>query len=136
MDEYGGAPVAPPPPPPISPSPSARYAYLVARLRNRQITMNEATELFELQQSTLASALARSQMAGSLPAPPTAARPTAPPAGGSTGIPSLATDDAFWMGLLAVGAGAGLLAAVLKRTRDSGGTGEAKPPASSASRSP
>lgn len=109
------ADTSPPPPPPASPS--TRYAYLVARLRNRQITMNEATELFEMQQTTLASALARARSAPPPPPSPaagTAAEPAAAPP------PSLGTlpDDAFWMGLLAAGAGAGLLAAVLKRARD------------------
>ena len=33
--------------------PNARYAYLVARLRNRQMTMEEATELFNLMQGML-----------------------------------------------------------------------------------
>ncbi len=33
---------------------NARYAYLVGRLRSRQITMEEATELFNLMQATLA----------------------------------------------------------------------------------
>ncbi len=113
MDSDFGMPPPPPPPPP--PSPSARYAYLVGRLRHRQITMNEATELFELQQTTLASALARAQTVPSPPpegAPPASSTTPAPPA---SLLP--AADDAFWMGLLAMGAGAGLLAAVLKRSR-------------------
>ena len=116
------APSAPPPP-----TPSARYAYLVARLRNRQITMNEATELFELQQSTLSAALARVQ---GMPAatPPTSAPPTPSSSPGTPSPSPSSVDDAFWMGLLAAGAGAGLIAAVLKRARD-GAEGSGHDPA-------
>lgn len=101
-----------PPPPPGSDS--ARYAYLVARLRNKQITMSEATELFEMQQATLASALTA---AGRSPPPPppsgdTGGTTTPPTATASTPVPA---DDLFWMGMLAVGAGAGVLAAILRR---------------------
>ena len=126
-------PPPPPPPPTAPPSPSARYAYLVARLRNRQITMNEATELFEIQQSTLASALARAQrVADTGDEPDDTSSSTSPsatpstPSGGASGAPGI--DDAFWMGLLAGGAGAGLLAAVLKRSQEARGASAAPEP--------
>ncbi|MCI4321158.1 MAG: hypothetical protein L3K05_02490 [Thermoplasmata archaeon] len=107
-DPSAGMPAPPPPP-----DDSARYAYLVARLRNHQITMSEATELFELQQSTLSAALAGTARSAALPPPPDADQPPAPSAPLS-GAPS---DDMFWMGLLAIGAGAGVLAAIFRRSQ-------------------
>ncbi len=109
-----------PPPPGATAQQNARYTYLVGRLRTRQITMEEATELFGLMQSLLRTseqgrlALQRAAMAGAPPppdVPASGARPRAPPASGSG-------DDLFLVGLLAMGAGAGLLAAMTKRLQE------------------
>ncbi|HEV2167199.1 MAG TPA: hypothetical protein VGS23_09550 [Thermoplasmata archaeon] len=114
--------VAPPPPPPPAPPmlvPSgARYGYLVARLRNRQITMEEATELFGLLQESLATAgQAMRQMAG--PSPPRPAPRAGAPTGPPAARPGLALhDEDLALGMLAFGMGAGLLAAILKRSAD------------------
>jgi hypothetical protein len=105
-----------------------RYNYLVGRLRNRQITMEEATELFTIMQTMLARAneLARAaafRAPAATPAIPGTAAPTAPrlaPAPASA-------DDFLVFGILAMGAGAGLLAALSKRI------GDASPPAPSGS---
>jgi hypothetical protein len=91
-----------------------RYNFLVGRLRSRQITIEEATELFDLMQAMLrASEAARRATVIPPPSPratPGLSRPeTAPPA------PSAAPDDLFLVGLLAMGAGAGLLAAMSRR---------------------
>ena len=100
---------------------NTRYTYLVARLRNRQMTMEEATELFSLMQGMLRTsenarlALARTPAPAFAPPPPE--RPPSPkapaPAAG-------ASDDFFVMGLLAMGAGAGLLAALARRMQEPG----------------
>lgn len=95
---------------------NTRYVYLVARLRNRQMTMEEATELFGLMQAMLrASESARLVAARSVTVPSAAAseskaapRPAAAPA-------LSGSDDFLLMGLLAMGAGAGLWAAMAKR---------------------
>ncbi len=92
---------------------NVRYAYLVGRLRNRQMTMEEATELFGLMEGMLRQAeAARSALvrAAAAPAAPMAEtpRPKAAPA------PS-GGDDFFLLGILAMGAGAGLLAAMSRR---------------------
>jgi hypothetical protein len=94
---------------------NARYAYLVGRLRNRLMTMEEATELFGLMQGMLRqSEVARAALMRVPPPPSTAPsapalpRPAAAP-------PSGPADDFFLLGLLAMGAGAGLLAALTKR---------------------
>jgi hypothetical protein len=117
---YGSTDSSPalPPPSPIEPATgNARYVYLLTRLRSRQITMEEATELFALQQGMLRNALAR------IPAPPPRrsddGSPLTPPTSGS-GPMALGTmsDDGFALSLLALGAGAGVLAAVLKKGRD------------------
>lgn len=113
---------------------NTRYAYLVGRLRARQMTMEEATELFTVMQGMLqASEAARIAMMRSIPAAPSAprglteARPPAPrPPGGGA-------DDLFLVGLLAMGAGAGLLAAMTKRIQEA--TPPSGPPATSASSS-
>jgi hypothetical protein len=126
MDEMGyGAPPAmvPPPPPPATPRyaylGSPRYSYLAGRLRDRQITMEEATELFGILQGALSAALvppspARESVAGARAAP---SGPTAPAAPGGTTVLSL-TDEDLGIGLIALGAGAGLLAAILKRAAE------------------
>ena len=109
------------PSPPQSPadavSASGRYVYLLGRLRNRQITMEEATELFALQQSMLRDAQARAIP----PPPPPGSAPTAgpaarAPAGGA--MPMTLDDERLAYGLLILGAGAGVLAAVLKRSQE------------------
>ena len=89
--------------------------YLLSRLRNRQITMEEATELFALQQSMIRAPSSRtdSSPTGSTPAP-------AMPTGSSRPVLS---DDTLVLGLLALGAGAGVLAAIMRRA----GQGPAKP---------
>lgn len=115
-----------------------RYNYLVGRLRNRQITMEEATELFTLMQGILARANAQVRAAAAYRAPaivaPTAA-PLPPPPPRGPAAPSSA-DDFLLVGLLAMGAGAGLLAALSKRIGDTSaaapaGTGSSNPSAGS-----
>ena len=105
---------------------NARYAYLVGRLRNRQMTMEEATELFGLMDGMLRTSEAARIALMRTPTPPPAestARPRVapPPIGGGS-------DDLFLLGILAMGAGAGLLAAMTRRLQE-------LPPASSASAS-
>jgi hypothetical protein len=104
-----------PSPPPAEAQRQARYNYLVGRLRNRQVTMEEATELFGLMQGMLrasesARLVAVAQATGAPPTP--AARPHPPRA-----APTAATggDEMLLGGLLVMGAGAGLLAAMAKR---------------------
>ncbi|MCI4365544.1 MAG: hypothetical protein L3K10_05735 [Thermoplasmata archaeon] len=110
----------PPPPPPSSSSAgatNARYAYLVGRLRARQITMEEATELFGLMQAMMQRSeagrqalMAASRVRGASPTPsPTS--PVAPRAPAAMGV----SDDMLLFGLLAMGAGAGLVGALAKR---------------------
>jgi hypothetical protein len=115
---------------------NARYAYLVGRLRNRQMTMEEATELFGLMDGMLrTSEAARVALMRTPPTLPTEspARPkVAPPptAGGS--------DDLFLLGILAMGAGAGLLAAMTRRLQElpsaSSSTASSRPDSASKSR--
>ncbi len=102
-----------------------RYAYLVARLRNRQMTMEEATELFGIMDGMLrASETARVALARAPPpsapvevALPKRAAPVTPSGG--------AGDDFFLLGLIAMGAGAGLLAALTRRLQESTATSSA-----------
>jgi hypothetical protein len=98
----------------------ARYNHLIERLRNRQITMEEATELFGLLQGYLrASEAART---AALAPPPLETRPrTAPPKPGTVPIP--AADDLLAIGILAMGAGAGLLAAITKKMAETSAAG-------------
>jgi len=101
--------------PPSDAQRNARYGHLVGRLRSREITMEEATELFTLMQamlrnSELSRVAALRMGAGSVGAPPPP--PPRIPAGPAT---AAASDDMFLVGLLAMGAGAGLLAAMAKR---------------------
>jgi hypothetical protein len=121
------------PEPPAAPAPGptpARYAYLVGRLRNRQITMEEATELFALQQQLLDRVGREPIAARPPPAPPP------PPAGlaGSrapSGPASRPAPDALWEALPVVAAAAGILAALLKRGRapaEPAGRAEPTPP--------
>ncbi|HTT17130.1 MAG TPA: hypothetical protein VMH49_07245 [Thermoplasmata archaeon] len=94
----------------------ARYNYLVGRLRSRQITMEEATELFAAQQAMLRASEAARRVAAARSFPP-AGTPSAPlavvPPGRSPS--SGGGDDLLLVGLLAMGAGAGLLAAMSRR---------------------
>jgi hypothetical protein len=122
-----GTPYAPPSPPPeeagTDSSASPRYSYLVGRLRNRQITMEEATELFALQRQQVRALQNRVNAIVSQAAPPPPP-PGVPPAPGaaSAAAPSL-SGDYLAEGLLFLGIGAGLLAALLKRMQ----TGPAAP---------
>ena len=115
--------------PPSAPSPPAvevgtanpRYIYLVGRLRNRQMTMEEATELFGLMQVMVrTSELARQAAIRAMAAqPPRASSPSAPkPAAPSVpgGTPS--ADDLLLLGILGTGAAAGVLAALTKRIQE------------------
>ena len=104
-----------------------RYNYLVGRLRSRQITMEEATELFALMQAMLARANEVARAAAyRAPTPPTPAGagpvPPPPPRVAAAGS---SADDLLLIGILAMGAGAGLLAALSRRM------GEPLPPAPS-----
>ncbi len=112
---------------------NTRYSYLVQRLRTRQITMEEATELFGLMNGMLraseaARALALRNSAAPAP-PPVAGVPPPPPA--PLG-PSVSSDDFLLMGFLMMGAGAGLLAALTKRVQE----GPASPPSRPATGDP
>jgi hypothetical protein len=107
------------PPPARSSNPNARYAYLVGRLRSRQITMEEATELFSLQQAALsrseagrmaAIAQSGSARASSMAPPPP---PPTPVVSGAAGA-----DDLLILGLLTMGAGAGLMAAMARKMQE------------------
>ncbi len=102
-------------PPPSSPAGGdaqrqARYNYLVGRLRARQITMEEATELFAMMSTMLRVSEAARRVASVAPGP-AAPLPHRPP----TAAAPAAADDLFLVGLLAMGAGAGMLAAMAKR---------------------
>lgn len=101
-----------PPPPPPDPTGGPRYVYLLGRLRSRQITMEEATELFAVQQSMIRSA----SRASARSADPAGAAGTAVPAAGTSRIPPL-SDEGLAFALLAIATGAGVLAAVMKRGR-------------------
>lgn len=90
-----------------------RYVFLLGRLRNRQITMEEATELFSLQQQMLAS------LAAARSAAPSTAGAAVPRVAGPAPSEAIAfTDEGLMLGLLAMGAGAGILAAVMKRAQE------------------
>lgn len=96
-----------------TPGSGARHAYLVGRLRNRQITMEEASELFEIMDITI-----RSLSAAALAAP-VARPPTTPPRAERTPAASLLnSDDLLPFGLLLVGAASGISAAVRERSRN------------------
>ena len=97
---------------------SGRYAYLVGRLRNRQITMEEATELFTIMQSMIQSSEAARAAMLRIPPPPSAVAPPPPPAPPTPpGLP-MSGDDMLLVGLIGMGAGAGLLAAMTKRFQE------------------
>jgi hypothetical protein len=110
---------APPSAPPGAPEHQrqARYHFLLGRLRSRQITMEEATELFALMEAMLrVSEIAR--RAAMAPPPRMGGPPALPRSAPSAAAPSSAPDDMFLVGLLAMGAGAGLLAAMSRRLVD------------------
>jgi hypothetical protein len=109
---------APPPVPAILLPTSPRYPYLVGRLRSRQITMEEATELFGLMQESLAMASQAIRQAAALPPPPGAGVPAPGSTGPRPGPGLQVRDEDVGLGLLALGAGAGLLAAILKRSSE------------------
>ena len=134
------APTAPSPgmapQPPRAPSPAlapqpARYAYLVGRLRGRQITMEEATELFEIQQQMLARMRAVAMAPPPPPPPGPGVAVRAPPTGAPRPI-QLLEEDVMWEAMPVLAAAAGVLAAVLKRSQELGaGVAPAPPPPSS-----
>ena len=100
---------------------NARYSYLAGRLHSRQITMEEATDLFAVMQAMLQTSEApRLAMMRASTAPSVASRalPPPPPERGATTIVASSGDDLLLVGLLAMGAGAGLLAAMTKRIQD------------------
>ncbi len=143
--EAGNPPSAPSPPPAPPPAeagepPAApRYQYLVSRLRNRQITMEEATELFAIQRQQVATLIARTNALAAAAATPSlvprvsrpVARPPPPP-------PSAAAVEGldFWgEGLIFLALGAGLFAAFMKRATGSAPTPRSRPsPPASGSR--
>ena len=115
-------PATPPsPPPPSAPpaqNPNTRYIYLVARLRNRQITMEEALELFALMDESirvLRAATARPVAPPPAPAPAEAKPPPAVPGAGLMG--GMTPDDMLAAGILLIGAGAGVSAALRERSK-------------------
>ncbi len=124
---------SPPPAPPPQEAEAPRYQYLVGRLRNRQITMEEATELFAIQRqqvslliartNALAAAAATPSFAPRMPRP--VARPTLPPPGVPVAIENL---DPWGEGLLFLALGAGLLAALMKRSQGPAPTAPSRPP--------
>ena len=95
-----------------------RYVYLVARLRNRQMTMEEATELYALMDGMLRASEAARIALMRAPPPPTVERAAAPLAPKPPPPAASAGEDFFLLGILAMGAGAGLLAAMTKRMQD------------------
>jgi len=115
---------------------NVRYSFLLGRLRNRQITMEEATELFELMQTMLRMSEAARLAATRTPAASLA--PTAPPRlTTAPAAPSSSSDDLFLLGLITMGAGAGLMTAVARRLTEGplpataakrSGTGSTDPP--------
>jgi hypothetical protein len=97
---------------------AARHAHLVSRLQSRQITMEEATELFTIMQGMIQASEAARLALMRAPRPPATAghaapAPRPPPSPGGS-----STDDLLLIGLLAMGAGVGLLAAMTKRIQD------------------
>lgn len=95
-----------------------RYAYLVARLRNRQITMEEATELFALQQAMIRAAYQPAPSSSRAPPPPPPPPSASSPTASVAPLRPMLSDDAFLLGLMAIGAGSGLIAALIKRSQE------------------
>lgn len=121
----GPTPTAPAPSPPPPPEESEgvpaapRYAYLVSRLRNRQITMEEATELFAIQREQVRTLLTRTNALVAAAAAPALARPARPaPPPPPPGVPAVLGElDPWAEGLLFLTVGAGVLAALIKRSQ-------------------
>lgn len=81
------------------------------------MTMEEATELFTLMQGMLQTSEAARAALIRAPAPPPST--IRPPAAARPAAPPIAiNDDLLLVGLLAMGAGTGLLAAITKRLRE------------------
>jgi hypothetical protein len=101
---------------------NGRYAYLVGRLRTRQITMEEATELFGLQQAALsrseAARLAALAQASATSRASLSTPPPLPPPPSTPGMAAGGSDDFLIVALLAMGAGAGLLAAMTRKIQE------------------
>ena len=113
-------PATPPsPPPPSAPpaqTPNTRYIYLVARLRNRQITMEEALELFALMDESIR--VLRAATARPVAPPPAPAEAKPPPAVPGAGLMGgMTPDDMLAAGILLIGAGAGVSAALRERSK-------------------
>ena len=131
-----GAP--PPAPAPARPARTdaqraVRYNHLIGRLRDRQITMEEATELFGMMQAMLRASEAARLSGLAPPVEGTAPRPRPKPATAPVGVPM--TDDMMLAGFLALGAGTGLLAAIAKRMAEGAAAAPAaRPSARSAPR--
>jgi hypothetical protein len=90
--------------------------------------MEEATELFTLMQGMLARANELARVAAYRSAvPPSPGGPSLVPSAPRTATVGSSADDLLLVGILAMGAGAGLLAALSKRM------GDPSPPASSGS---
>jgi hypothetical protein len=109
--------------PPPSSAASARYVYLLSRLRGRQITMEEATELFSIMQTMIRDS------ASTIPPPPPPPDGSTPPPPPSPPAVSGLGADADWLLFLGLGMGAGLAAAMVKRmTGDPPKRGTTAPP--------
>jgi len=81
--------------------------------------MEEATELFNIMQGMVQASEAARLALMRVPTPPPAAlRPLPPPPERPPSAPAASSDDFLLVGLLAMGAGAGLLAALSKRIQD------------------
>ena len=113
-------PTSPPPASGGAANPNARYSYLAGRLRSRQITMEEATELFGIMQGMLQRseagrqalmAASRSRGVSAVNAPTAPSAPRTPAGMGGS-------DDMLLFGLLAMVAGSGLVAELAKRIQD------------------
>ena len=99
---------------------NTRYAYLVGRLNNRQITMEEATELFAVMQEMLQMSEAARLALARVPPPPRPPTPSGAPAPSAAPAPApsgMTGDDLLMAGLLAIGAGAALIAAMAQKAQ-------------------
>ncbi len=93
-----------------------RRAYLLVRLRNGQVTLEEARELFAAMNQDIRSL--QDRLGGPPPPPPDASGatppPPPPPSSAPSGVTSLTAEDL----LLIVGPMAGIFAAMLKKSRE------------------